>query len=118
MSDIPGSVIALLKHQWQTSNGYSAFEANADHGRLRDPSFYAYRKDQDLDPEMDLSYQEVRRLARDDQFSQHITGNGDTLMINEHVQHALADFCRDVYDAWSKCTARIDKVPTRKPGAG
>jgi hypothetical protein len=38
----------------------------------------------------------------------HWRGHGGAIAINEHEQHALCDFCSEVYDAWEKLQTRLE----------
>lgn len=35
-----------------------------------------------------------------------------SISLNEHASHALADFCRETYEAWGRCQERLSAART------
>ncbi len=114
---IPASVLALLKHQWVKPDGYSAhaavFERYPD--RRSRPAYYVYRKGTDFNGWGNVTHAEAVWLVRDNVFPGLMLDDGRGISVNEHAQHALDDFCRDVYGAWAKFQARLLEIQIACP---
>lgn len=104
---IPASVLALLKHQWKEADPrYSAFDsvftdAN-DRTRQSDPSYYHIRPGEEIEHDGDVfTHVEATELVKEGVFSclAKVQQDGGSVTINEHAQHALTDFCSEVYSA-------------------
>jgi hypothetical protein len=111
MIKIPESVLKLLALEWRPTGGHSSFDSvfNDERGSYRrraDPSYYMHRPD-NPDANNGLKHAEVVALVADGVLLDHRTVDGTHIRINEHEQHALNDFCSEVYDAWRKFQARI-----------
>ena len=114
MAKIPDSVVALLKDDWNPSEGYSQFDSTFTErpGRDHDPSFYIYRAGHEGLGTFTSS--EIAALAKDSVFGQHLDQSGNSMIVNEHAQHALQDFLADVQDAWLKYQSRLNNIPVKR----
>lgn len=114
---IPPSVLTLLRQKWVEPDGYVAFDI-FDHpmqpDRQRDPSYYFIHRGlrSDVAP---LTHPEAVALVREGVFGSTAVDDGDCVVINEHSQHALEDFCRDVYAAWNLYQSRLRRVRAACP---
>ena len=110
LKSIPRSLIDLLGQRWQAPSSYSSFHSNFsdnDRDRQARPSRYIHRPDTSRYVN-GLKHAEVRALVADGVLTNDWRGHGDAIAINEHQQHALCDFCSEVYDAWDKFQARAE----------
>lgn len=120
---IPASIFAILKVRWKEADpNYSSFDANfnGDSNRERriDPSYYHLRPGKKIDlPDFDvLTHAEAMELVREGAFgSLAKVREGGAVAINEHAQHALTDFCSEVYSAWGKYQRRLDEAERACP---
>lgn len=119
---IPASVLAILKHCWKEADpNYSSFDAvfngRADKGRRDDPSYYHIRPGAKRETEFDVfDHTEAVRLVHEEVFGTMAeVQDGGRVVVNEHVQHALTDFCGEVYSAWEKYLRRIEQVENACP---
>ena len=110
-STIPKGVRELLRHKWKMPNGVRVFDDNAQGGRLSQPSYYVARPGGE--PPHALDYEDVQGLAADPLFDGLAREAEGCTFINEHVEHALIEFCEAVYEAWAKCEARLETIPRR-----
>jgi hypothetical protein len=111
---IPKSVLALLRHRYVLPNGYCAFD-RIFHGqgedeayrrdRQRDPAYYFYREGGPA--WLDMTHKEAKALVRQGVYAGTAEDRGDCVMVNEHSQHALEDFCRSVYGSWALYLKRL-----------
>lgn len=122
---IPASVLAILQNRWKEADpSHSAFDAafnDADarerRERRSDPSHYLIPPDRPFDAAVDaLTRAEAVSLVRGGVFGPlaKVCDNG-VVAINEHAQHALVDFCSEVYAAWDKYERRIAEVRAACP---
>jgi hypothetical protein len=118
---IPDSVLALLKKRWRLPDGYSAFESTFDDpiepDRRRDPSYYHLRVDSEVtDPDwQNLSHSEAVALIKDGVFGASALQEELGVALNEHADHAMQDFCSEVYEAWAKFQERMRLVEQARP---
>ena len=117
---IPASVLALLRHRWKLPDGYSAFESvftRNERGRQTDPSYYMIAKGKEVeDTDWDcMSHREAVALVREGVFGETAEDQGSRVAINEHAEHAMQDFCREVYGAWAKYRDRLQQVERACP---
>lgn len=120
---IPKSVLALLAERWKTDYTTS-FESVFYSYPVRrvDPSFYFFREespDQDVNG---LTQSEVEKLVSDGVFGGEAIPNSGFIAVNEHAQHALLDFCQEVYSGWDKYQRRLalaarDRITSFPKGA-
>lgn len=120
MEKIPASVLAVLKHKWVVTEGYSAFDSvfndREDEERRRDPSYYHIRTGKKIDFAFDqFTHAEAKSLVMEGVFGALAVSRDGGVVINEHAQHALTDFCSEVYAAWGKYQRRLAEV--EKAGA-
>jgi hypothetical protein len=118
---IPASVLSVLKHEWQPADpNYSSFDGQFnedDKGRKSEPSYYHISPGKKVETDFDVfSHAEASKLAEEGVFARlaKVQNNG-TVTINEHAQHALSDFCSEVYSAWKKYQHRLAKVEKACP---
>ena len=110
---IPTAVLALLRQPWETPDGYTAhraiFEGDSEE-RRRDPSYYQYRADE-TGRQLSCTYAEAKALCEAGIFGRLWTANGaGDIAVNEHMQHALDDFCRETYEAWERFGQRREEI--------
>jgi hypothetical protein len=113
---IPASVLDLLRHRWVTPDGYCAFDSvfhgEADEGsrlqRQIDPAYYHYGPGGGAQLFGDMTFAEAQALHREHVFGEFSGNRNGHISVNEHAQHALQDFCREVYAAWKTYQDRID----------
>jgi len=128
---IPPAILKMLAdNQWRPTEGYSAFDSVwntdpdfpelAEHTkeRQRDPSFYHFRRDNLAEDNNGVSGKEVEALSALDMFEGLIGAYPDGFSFNEHAQHALADFCCEVYDAYRKLKERLQMGRSLPPAQG
>jgi hypothetical protein len=111
---IPASILAILTHRWQEADSrYSSFASvfndKDDKGRRSHPSYYHIRPGKKVEIDFDvLANEEAAELVKEGAFGSLAKVQKDgTVTINEHAQHALTDFCSEVYSAWEKYQKRI-----------
>lgn len=121
MSAIPPCVLGLLRSMWAGADpDYSAFDSvfrDGDRQRLLDPSYYYMRPVRSLNPGLSVwSHAEAAELIKGGAFGAlaEVRADGITV-INEHAQHALVDFCEEVYASWEKYQRRIAEAEKRCP---
>lgn len=112
---IPAEILAMLRDEWEGSQeGYSAFESVAEEpGRLRNPSYYVHGKDR---PELDnngMRAREAVAMLNAGLFEGLIHDRGSSVLVNEHLQHALVDFCNEVTTAWRRFEERAGRIPRK-----
>lgn len=119
---IPDSVLNLLKHRWREADSdYASFDAlfndPIDPERRTDPSYYHIRPGKEIETDFDtISHAEAMQLVNEGVFGTLAkVYEDDTVTINEHAQHALVDFCAEVYSAWVKYQQRISEVRKVSP---
>ncbi|RVI45672.1 hypothetical protein [Sinorhizobium meliloti] len=107
---IPAAVLKLLEHPWMT-DGYFPFRSvwSQSEDRRRRPSYYFHRKGRDI-PEMVFTYEELAAIMRTGLLGGVARSCSGQICINEHAQHALEDFCREVYGSWRMLQSRICDV--------
>jgi hypothetical protein len=118
---IPDSVLNLLRKRWRLPEGYSAFDIFNDPqqpDRQRDPSFYFIRTGQNVaDLDFDVfSHAEAAAMINDEAFGHTAAQTSEWVALNEHAQHAMQDFCSEVYEAWAKFEERIRLVQAARAG--
>ena len=112
---IPPAILKMLgDNEWRPTDGHSLFdqvwgdEANGHHrGRQRDPSFYYFLKRDLAENNNGVSGREVEALSCLAVFKGLIDAQPEHFAFNEHAQHALTDFCSEVYDAYRKLQERL-----------
>lgn len=119
---IPASVLAVLKHRWKDADPRCSsfefvFNDKDDRRRRSDPSYYHIRPGKKVETDFDvLTHDEAAQLVKDGAFgSLAKMQDGGGVVINEHAQHALTDFCSEVYSAWSKYQRRIAEAERACP---
>jgi hypothetical protein len=115
VNTIPKSLLSMLAQKWHLANPEEggAFEfVFADEDRARDPSFYFAREGEPSAACM-LQFEEVIALLRDGVLNSTTaavrcspSGTRYTAT-NEHAQHAIFDFCQDVYASWDQLQQRL-----------
>ncbi len=108
---IPPSVLALLNETWKDADPRnSAFELvfgpENKRGRIRHPSYYFIRRHHEHRPYA-LRYDEAASLCASGALGSAAKATDGIVVINEHAQHALFDFCSEVYAAWGKYQKRL-----------
>jgi hypothetical protein len=105
LKTIPQSVLNLLALEPR-----STVRVGPDH-----PSRYVHRPDSPKAVNNGLKHAEVRALVADGVLINDWRGHGDAIAINEHEheQHALCDFCSEVYGAWDKYQAQREMAQCR-----
>jgi len=106
---IPAPILEMLKEQWRQSDDSSAFDYPFEK-RPADPSFYAYRREDLKQDNNGVRTEEVAELAKLPFFEGLIQQTPNGFTFNEHAQHALMDFCSEVYFAWAKFNQRLERV--------
>lgn len=115
---IPKSILHLLSEPWRVEGEYSHFDAVfAKEKRRIDPSYYVIHVGTKVETDMDtFSHDDAMALAADDAFGTNArTRESGNVVINEHAQHALVDFCSDVYAAWKKYQDRLQQIEAACP---
>ncbi|MES0125893.1 hypothetical protein NKL05_27895 [Mesorhizobium sp. C420B] len=106
---IPTPILDMLKEEWRKADDSPAFDYPFQR-RANDPSFYAYRRDDPKHDNNGVRTEEVSKLAKLPMFDGLIRETKEGFSFNEHAQHALTDFCSEVYTAWAKCAERLGEV--------
>jgi hypothetical protein len=70
-----------------------------------------YRKDTMPDDMTAFAGSEVIQLSKEELFERFIKHQGEVWSVNEHPQHAIQDFCKEVYKAWATCQERLNRLP-------
>jgi hypothetical protein len=112
---IPPAILKMLgDNEWRPTEGHSLFnqvwgdEANGHHReRQRDPSFYYFLKRDLAENNNGVSGKEVEALSGLAMFKGLIDAQPEHFAFNEHAQHALTDFCSEIYDAYRKLQERL-----------
>jgi hypothetical protein len=112
---IPPAILKMLgENEWIPTEGHSLFEQVWGDGaddyhreRQRDPAFYYFLKRDLADDNNGVSGKEVEALSSLALFKGLIDAQPEHFAFNEHAQHALTDFCSEVYDAYRKLQARL-----------
>src|SRR5271165_3329564 len=111
---IPISVLEVLKHEWRAADqAYSSFDGvfndKDDRGRRTNPSYYHIGVGKKVETNFDVfSHAEASNLVKDGAFASLAKVQDDkSVTINEHAQHAMTDFCSEVYSAWQKYQRRL-----------
>jgi hypothetical protein len=139
---IPDSVLKLLRHRWKVAEpDYSAFQSVFDppfepfgddpeaeqrdrhaalvRNRRLDPSCYYTPIDGPRSIEaiagFIFTHPEAVALICDAVFGTAAEDEGSRIVINEHAQHALEDFCQEVYGAWAKYLDRLARIERACP---
>ncbi|MDI6838288.1 MAG: hypothetical protein QMD99_21575 [Rhizobiaceae bacterium] len=112
---IPAEILAMLREEWEGSQeGYSAFESVAEEQeRLRNPSYYVHDKGR---PEIDnngMRSSEAIAMLKAALFEGLVHDRGNSVFVNEHLQHALVDFCNEVTTAWRRFEERVERIPRK-----
>jgi hypothetical protein len=108
LKTIPQSVLNVLGVRWGT---------DGRHYERRSPR-YLYRHDDSPNRiNNGLKHSEVRALVADGVLANDWRGDGDAIAILEHEQHALCDFCSEVYDAWGRLQGRLEMARHRQTAA-
>lgn len=103
---IPVQVLQLLKQAWQRPNGVSEFEAGFTATK---PSAERYvHVDQRDNPDSAFRHDEIDDLVASGVFEGLVTAIGGGVAVNVHAEHALADFCSEVYEAWDRLQDRLE----------
>lgn len=119
---IPSAVLELLRQRWKpTEEGYSSFESqwnereNSKERQSR-PSFYIYQKStgDSANGFQALKLAEVKALAKLDAFAPMILEKSESYAVNEHLEHAIADFCSQVYDAFDQLQQRAEEIAAKQ----
>ena len=103
LKTIPQSVLNLLALEPRST----VVRVGPDHPS-RYTSRYVYRPDSPKAVNNGLRHADVRELVADGVLINDWRGHGDAIAINDGEQHALLDFCSEVYDAWSKFQGRLE----------
>jgi hypothetical protein len=112
---IPPAILKMLgDNECRPTEGHSLFdqvwgdEANGHHReRQRDPSFSYFLKRDLAENNNGVSGKEVEALSGLAMFKGLIDAQPEHFAFNEHAQHALTDFCSEVYDAYRKLQERL-----------
>lgn len=110
---IPTAVLDLLKEAWVT-NGYRPFDSvfNISQERRAFPS-RCYYYPEGYKPQgtgLVFSYSDVEALIKSGLINNTYSIQSDSIAINEHIQHALEQFCRETYEAWRRCEQNLTSV--------
>ena len=120
---IPNSVLDVLKNEWQAADpAYSAFDQvfndkTDKQSRKAHPSYYYIREGKEVETNLDvLSHAEALKLVNDGAFASLAKVQDDkSVTINEHAQHAMIDFCSEVYSAWHRYQRRLVQIQAACP---
>lgn len=103
---IPAAVLRLLVQAWQRTNGVSEFEAGFSVARPSNERYvHAAKSD---NPESAFTFAEVEDLHASGIFDGLSHGTECLVAVNVHAEHALADFCSEVYEAWDRLQDRLE----------
>jgi hypothetical protein len=94
LKTIPSSVLTLL----------AVGDRSHDPGRQ---ARYIHRPE-DRSPRNGLTWSEARALIDDGVIANDWVGTRAAIAITEHEQHALCDFCSEVYAAWERFQTRLE----------
>lgn len=103
---IPAAVLQLLTEAWQRTGGVSEFEQGFARSAPEAASYVHGSADTDSDSA--FSRREIEMLRDAGLFEGLARQSGQTLATNAHAEHALADFCAEVYDAWDRLQGRLE----------
>lgn len=113
---IPAAVLDLLKARWKPDS--TRFEnVWEDERRRSDPSFYIYYDRPHADGIQTFTPSEIRQLVQANVLDRLVKQNATSMAVNEHAEHALSDFCGEVYAAWAKFQDRLEAISTARAGA-
>lgn len=124
MKPIPKSLLNLLADVWKPAteaNGRAFDQVFEQQDRRRDPSFYFNYEGSRKGFDAYLSFKESAALIRDGVFCPPLaalytaTSGERQTSTNEHAQHAVIDFCEEVYAAWQTLQNRLDQVAQACP---
>lgn len=106
---MPKPILAMLEEVWKETDGFSIYQHNRER-KGKNASVYLYSKDEPDHDNNGVRTHEVASMADLPAFNGLIKKNSKGFAFNEHAQHALTEFCSDVYEAWRKCSKRLDEV--------
>jgi hypothetical protein len=120
LKPIPRGLLSALAELWKEPKGHCAFEAAFEGCRRNDPSYYLHRADGSDHRVSDFTYDEIADLSRAGILDGLHEDHGTGIAVNEHAEHALADFCRETYEAWRRCQERLAgaRAAARHPSRG
>ena len=111
---IPAAVLAVLKHKWIVQAGDTAHQAvfeSRGEQRQCDPSIYHYTAARTTRTPNRYTYSEIKALCDASVFGSLSNASRDgRVAVNEHMQHALEDFCRETYEAWARFEGRRQDI--------
>lgn len=111
---IPTAVLAVLKHKWIVPVDDAAHQAVFEsrfQQRPRDPAHYQYTAARTTRAPDRYTYSEIKALCDASVFGSLSDASRDGhVAVNEHMQHALDDFCGETYAAWARFERRRQDI--------
>lgn len=112
-SKISAAVLNVLKTPWRPET-FSLFTENFTEecrDRRTQPSYYFHRTKGNLSEDVcGLRAGDVLGLHKEGEFGSLSKRDGDTVVLNEHAQHAFIDFCTETYAAWHRYQERLVEI--------
>lgn len=107
---IPPVILKILANEWCPLKGYSSFDMTMKM-RPHDPSYYCFYKNSPYEINYSFTNKEAILLTELPMLEGLIFEYEKHIALNEHAQHALSDFCSEVYDCYRKLQKRIKSIP-------
>lgn len=103
---IPPAILQLLQQAWQRTGGVSEFEQ----GFAEPASALACYEHSGAGacPDSAFTDHEIGELLDAGVFAGLTRDTQQSRAVNIHAEHALADFCAEVYDAWDRLQGRLE----------
>ena len=103
---IPAQVLQLLAQAWQRPGGVSEVEAGF---AAAQPSADRYLHEKQRDnPDSAFRVVEIEDLVASGLFEGLSSSTDGAFTVNVHAEHAVADFCSEVYEAWDRLQGRLE----------
>lgn len=105
---IPQALLDLLSHAWQRTGGFSEFEQSYG---MRSRPLERYGHEAGV-TNLDSAFttEEVEGLVEAGMLDGVAERRNGSYRVITHAEHAVADFCSEVYEAFDRLTARMETI--------
>ena len=108
---IPEALLQLLSQAWQRTGGVSEFEQGLACAASQHREYS--HADTEENANSAFSYREIESLRAAGLLDGLARGPSGALtvgvqLVDVHAEHAIADFCAEVYDAWDRLQRRLE----------
>ena len=105
---IPQALLDLLSHAWQRTGGFSEFEQSFEARRVPWERYEHVAGETNLGSA--FTSEEIDGLAESGVLNGLAHSRDGGVQVITHAEHAVADFCAEVYEAWDRLTARLEMI--------